>query len=437
MGEELQRSALRKATWRLVPFLFLLYVVNILDRVNVGFARLQMLGDLGLDESVYALGAGIFYIGYLLFEVPSNLILARVGARRWIGRILISWGLITCAMAAVRGPWSFYALRILLGFAEAGFFPGVILYLTYWFPARERARTVAWFMTGSPVAGIVGNPLSGAILHYLDQSGGLRGWQWLFLLEGVPAVLLGVVALRFLTDRPGHATWLSAAERAWLAERMAREESARSSRHGLTSLRALADRRVWLLILLYFMVAAGSNSFGFYLAAFLENRFPGCNAFQLGLLGIVPNAAAIVVMTVNGAHSDRTGERRWHVTLPAFLSAAGWALFAASDASPALSLLALALIQAGLMAMLPTFWTLPTALLSGTAAAGGIAFINSVGNLGGFAGPNVVGQLRAVTGAFTGGLLAMAGIMAVGGVLALWVRSGRPADERPPAGAGV
>jgi ACS family tartrate transporter-like MFS transporter len=435
MGEELRQSALRKATWRLVPFLFLLYIVNILDRVNVGFARLQMLDDLGLDESVYALGAGIFYIGYLLFEVPSNLILARVGARRWIGRILISWGLITCAMAAVRGPWSFYALRILLGFAEAGFFPGVILYLTYWFPARERARTVAWFMTGSPVAGALGGPVSGAILQYLDLAGGLRGWQWLFLLEGMPAVLLGVVAVRFLTDRPAQAAWLTADERGWLAERLAREESALASRHGLTSLRALADRRVWLLILLYFTVAAGSNSFGFYLAEFLRTRFPGRHEFQIGLLAVVPNVVAVTVMILNGTHSDRTGERRWHVALPAFLSAAGWTLFAVADA-PATSLLALALIQAGIMAMLPTFWTLPTALLSGTAAAGGIAFINSVGNLGGFAGPNVVGQIRALTGEFTGGLLAMAGIMAVGGFLALCARHEQPADDRQRAGAG-
>jgi ACS family tartrate transporter-like MFS transporter len=429
MGEELQRSALRKATRRLVPFLFLLYVVNILDRVNVGFARLQMLDDLGLGEGVYAFGAGIFYVGYLLFEVPSNLILARVGARRWIGRILISWGLITCAMAAVRGPWSFYALRVLLGFAEAGFFPGVILYLTYWFPARERARTVAWFMTGSPVAGAVGGPVSGAILRYMDHVGDLRGWQWLFLLEGAPAVLLGFVTLRFLTDRPAQAAWLTAAERNWLADRMADEEAARAARHGLTSLGALADLRVWLLILLYFTVAAGSNSFGFYLAEFLRTRFAGLHEFHIGLLAVVPNVVAVTAMILNGTHSDRTGERRWHVAGPAFLSAAGWTLFATAP-SPAASLFALALIQAGIMAMLPTFWTLPTAFLSGTAAAGGIAFINSVGNLGGFAGPNVIGQIKELTGEFTGGLLAMAGIMAVGGVLALCIRLGASTPGR-------
>jgi ACS family tartrate transporter-like MFS transporter len=429
VGEELERSALRKATWRLVPFLFLLYIVNILDRVNVGFARLQMLGDLHMDERVYALGAGIFYIGYLLFEVPSNLILARTGARRWISRILVSWGLITCAMAAVRGPWSFYLLRILLGFAEAGFFPGVILYLTYWFPARERARTVAWFMTGSPIAGALGGPTSGAILRYLDHFGDLRGWQWLFLLEGLPAVILGFVALRYLTDRPAQATWLTPEERNWLTGRMAQEEQTLAARHGLTSLRALADRRVWLLILLYFTVAAGSNSFGFYLAEFLRTRFPGRDEFQIGLLSVVPNLFAILVMLLNGTHSDRTGERRWHVALPAFLSAAGWTLFARTDA-PLLSLVALALIQVGIMSMLPTFWTLPTAFLSGTAAAGGIALINSVGNLGGFVGPNVIGQFKALTDDFTGGLVAMVGIMAVGGILALCVRREQSGD--PP-----
>jgi ACS family tartrate transporter-like MFS transporter len=422
MGEDVKRSALRKATWRLVPFLFLLYIVNILDRVNVGFARLQMLDDVEMGEDVYALGAGIFYIGYLLFEVPSNLILARVGARRWISRILISWGIITCAMAAVRGPWSFYALRILLGFAEAGFFPGVILYLTYWFPARERARTVAWFMTGSPIAGVLGGPLSGAMLRYLDQVWDLRGWQWLFLLEGLPAVILGFITLRFLTDRPAQAKWLSTEERAWLSEQMAHEETTLASRHGLTSLRALGDPRVWLLILLYFTVAAGSNSFGFYLPTFLQTRFPSFNEFQLGLLAAVPNVCAVAVMIVNGMHSDRTGERRLHVAVPAFLSAAGWTLFARTE-SPALGLIALALMQMGIMSMLPTFWTLPTALLSGTAAAGGIALINSVGNLGGFAGPNIVGQIKSITGEFTHGLLAIAAIMVVGGFLALLVRA--------------
>jgi ACS family tartrate transporter-like MFS transporter len=426
MGEIDERAVLARVWRRLIPLLFVLYVVNILDRVNVGAARLQMVPEV-FGEEVYAFGAGIFYLGYLLFEVPSNLILSRTGARRWIARILMSWGLITCALMAVRGPWGFYALRMLLGFAEAGFFPGVILYLTYWFTARERARAVAYFMAASPVAGLLGNPLSGAILHFMDGVGGLRGWQWLFLLEGTPAVLLGFVVLCCLPDRPAQAGWLTPPERDWLAERVGREEQQRVRRHGLTLVGALADGRVWLLILLYVTVAAGTNGLGFYLQKLIETRFPGRGEFEIGLLAAVPPLCALLAMVLNGAHSDRTGERRWHVAVPAFLAATGWAASAVLD-SPAAFLLALALAHAGMMSMLPVFWTLPTAFLSGLAAAGGIAWINSVGNLGGFIGPNILGQFQARTGSFTGGQLTLAGILCLGGVLALCVRHDRAGE---------
>jgi ACS family tartrate transporter-like MFS transporter len=427
MGEALNRAVLVKVSRRLLPFLFLLYVVNILDRVNVGFARLQMLDDLGMGERVYGRAAGIFYVGYLLFEVPSNLILVRTGARRWIARILISWGLITCGMSVVNGPWSFYVLRILLGFAEAGFFPGIILYLTYWFPARERARAVALFMAASPVSGILGGPLAGAILQYLNGVGGLRGWQWLFILEGLPAVALGLATLVYLTDRPEAADWLTAEERGWLIGQLGREENHQQQRHNLTLARALADRRVWLLVLVYFTVAAGSNSFGFYLPKLLQDRFPGQGEFRIGLLAAVPNLCAIVGMVLNGVHSDRTGERRWHVAGPAFLAAAGWALSAVTG-SPAVAFLSLTLVQVGIMSMLPVFWALPTSFLGGVAAAGGIALINSVANLGGFVGPDLIGHVKESTGSFTGGLLAMALTLAVGGLLVLRVRHS-PAAE--------
>jgi ACS family tartrate transporter-like MFS transporter len=425
MDEALGHVVVGRVARRLLPFLFLLYVVNILDRVNVGFAKLQMLDDLGLGEDVYALGAGIFYVGYLAFEVPSNLILSRIGARRWLARILISWGLITCAMMAVAGPWGFCLLRVLLGVAEAGFFPGVILYLTYWFPARARARAVALFMAASPVTGAVGGPLSGAVLQFMDGVAGLRGWQWLFLLEGAPAVALGFVVLRYLTDRPEQARWLAPQERDWLALQLAREEKGRGAGHARPLLGVLTEPRVWLLILLYFTVAAGSNAMGFYLPTILKDRIAGASKFQIGLLTAVPNVCAMLCMVLNGAHSDRTGERRWHVALPAFLAAAGWAWSAAAG-SPAPSLVALTLVQVGTMSMLPAFWSLSTALLSSGAAAGGIALINSVGNLGGFAGPNILGQLQAATGRFTGGLLALALLTALGGVLALRVRNARP-----------
>jgi ACS family tartrate transporter-like MFS transporter len=426
MGEDMERAVLRKVWWRLMPLLFLLYVVNILDRVNVSFASLQMVPGV-LSKRGYALGAGIFYIGYLLFEVPSNLILSRMGARRWIARILMSWGLVTCAMMAVRGDWGFNLLRILLGFAEAGFFPGIILYLTYWFTARERARAVAWFMIASPVAGILGNPLSGAILKYMDGIGGLPGWQWLFLLEGAPAVILGFVVLWCLTDRPAQAGWLTPAERDWLAERVGREERHRASRHRLSLLQAMADGRVCLLVALYFTVAVGSNALGFYLPQLIEARFPGYNKFQIGLLSAIPPGLAMICMVLNGTHSDRTGERRWHVAVPAFLSMLGLAGSALAE-SPIVSLVCLAVAQAGVLSTLPVFWTLPTAFLSGVAAAGGIAWINSMGNLGGFAGPNIIGQLQAGPGDFAPGLMATAGIMYIGGVLALCVQHDRAAE---------
>jgi ACS family tartrate transporter-like MFS transporter len=423
-----ERELLVKVSRRLLPFLFVLYVVNILDRVNVSFASLTMLPELGMDKAVYGVGFGLFYIGYLMFEVPSNLILHKVGARRWIGRIMISWGLITCAMAAIEGVWGFYLLRILLGFAEAGFFPGIILYLSYWFPARERARMVALFMAASPITGVLGNPLSGAIMEGLDGWADLSGWRWVFLLEGIPAIVLGVAVLVWLTDRPRQASWLTAAERDWLAQRMEAEDRERHERHGLTLWRALADRRVWLLIALYFTVAAGSNAFGAYLPQLVEDRFPDLNKFGVGLVAAIPNLVAVIAMVFNGVHSDRTGERTWHVAVPAFVAAGGWAL-SAMDKWPVVSLLGLCLAQAGIMSMLPTFWTLPAAFLSGVAAAGGIALINSVGNLGGFVGPTVVGSLEKATGDYGWGLVAMAFTMFVGGLLAMRFRPGNADGE--------
>jgi MFS transporter, ACS family, tartrate transporter len=426
MQPDVKRVVLRKVALRLLPFLFLLYVVNILDRINVGFARLQMLDDLHMGERAYALGAGIFYIGYLVFEIPSNLILSRVGARRWIGRILISWGLISMAMTFVRGPWSFYLLRILLGFAEAGFFPGIILYLTYWFPGRERAKAVSLFMTGSPLTAIVGGPLSGAILQYLDHKGGLRGWQWLFIIEGVPAVVLGVIAMFYLTDRPERAHWLNEEERSWLSGQTRGEEAYRQERHGLTLWQAAIDRRVWILTAVYFAVAGASNSFGFYLPKFLQIGFPSVGEFGIGLLVMVPSLCAVPCMLLNSMHSDKTGERRWHVAIAALIGAFGWALAALLKA-PVPYLFAFALAQIGIMSVLPTFWSLPTSFLSGPSAAAGIALINSIANLGGFFGPNVIGQLQASTGSFSPGMLVVAATLAIAAVLALLV----PIDSGP------
>jgi ACS family tartrate transporter-like MFS transporter len=433
---DLEARILWKVTLRLIPFLFLLYVMNILDRVNVGFARLGgMLPAMNVskadEEAVFSFGGGVFFIGYFIFEVPSNLMLRRTGARRWIARILVSWGLISAGMMFVTAPWNFYLLRFLLGVAEAGFFPGIILYLSYWFPARQRARAVSRFMTGSAVTGMVGLPLSGAIMEFMNGTGGLAGWQWLFLLEGLPTAVLGIVALYYLTDRPEQAQWLTPTERSWLAEHLRHEETDREQRHGYTLRQAVTNPRVWLLCLLYFTVSMGANSYGLYLPTILKDSFKGSGEFRIGLLGAIPSIVTIVAMVLVGFHSDRTGERRWHVAVPAFVAAAGWVMVA-EVGEPHLVLVGLAMAQAGMLSMLAPFWSLPTSFLSGAAAAGGIAFINSVGNLGGFVAPKVIGRVKALTDSFSGGFLFLAGALVVGGFLALAARHER-ARERPAA----
>jgi D-galactonate transporter len=425
----LGEAVMWKVTLRLIPFIFLMYVLNILDRVNIGFARLQMLDKLSMSEEAYGFGAGIFYIGYFVFEVPSNLILRRVGARRWIGRILISWGIISASMMFVVDIWSFYLLRFLLGIAEAGFFPGIILYLSYWFPARQRARAVARFMTGSAVTGIVGNPVSGLILYYMDGVGNLDGWQWIFLMEGLPTVVLGFIALGYLTDRPEKARWLTSSEQAWLTQRMSQEEEYRQHRHGLTLVQAMGSGRVWLLCLLYSTVAMGSNSFGFYCPKIIKITFTDLDEREIGLVAAIPSVVAMVTMVVIAMHSDHTGERRWHVAMPAFLAALGWIMVAQLE-SRYMVLLGLALAQAGMLSMLAPFWSLPTSFLSGAAAAGGIALINSIGNLGGFVGPNVIGQVKGATGSFSDGWMFLAVVMALGGLLAICARHDAGADKK-------
>lgn len=411
----LEATTLRKVFWKLIPFVCVLYLLNILDRGNVGFARLQMQDDLRMSEQTFNVGYGIFYIGYLLFEVPSNLLLRRVGARRWIARIMISWGLISSATMFVHDKWSFYTIRILLGVAEAGFFPGIIYYLSYWFPDRERAKMTAYFMLAIGLASIFGNPVSGMIMHYLDAVAGLHGWQWLFLLEGIPSVVLGFVVLYKLTDYPRDAIWLTEEERAWLVARMERENRQRQERHQADRLTALLQWRVWLLIAIYFTVAVGSNAGGAYFPRLIQQQFTELNKFQIGLLSAVPHICAVVGMSLFSISSDRTGERRGHVAVAALLAASGWSL-AAWSPSPAVALIGLCLAQTGMMSMLPVFWTLPTAFLTGAAAAGGIAMINSVANIGGFLGPTLLGKY---------GLWSIAIVLVAGGALSMCVRQER------------
>ena len=420
-------AVLAKVTRRLIPFMFVLYVVAYLDRINVGFAALQMRRDLGFADTVYGLGAGIFFVGYFLFEVPSNLIMHRVGARVWMARIMITWGVISAAMMLVRGVKSFYALRFLLGAAEAGFFPGMILYLTYWFPAAEQARAVARFMTATAIAGVVGGPLSGSILEQLGGVGGLAGWQWLFLLEGLPAVGFGLVALGYLTDRPAEAAWLAPAERAWLAERMGREHAERAERRGYSVTQALVHGRVWLLALLYFALVCGLYGVSFWIPQIVQG-FGGLGDFAVGMVSGVPYLAAAIGMVIVGTHSDRCQERRWHLAGPAFVGAAGLVV-SGSVMSPVASLLALSLGALGMWSALGPFWARSASFASGSAAAGAIALVNSIGNLGGFLGPFLVGLVKEHSDGFAGGLAVLAGWLVVAGVIALGLRdeAARPA----------
>lgn len=405
----LEQQTLRKVAWRLIPFVCLLYVLNILDRANVGFARLQMQDDLRLSEATFNLAYGMFYVGYLLFEVPSNLLLRRVGAKRWIARIMISWGVISSLTMFARDPWTFYALRILLGIAEAGFFPGIILYLSYWFPDRERAKMTAFFMLAIGLASVFGNPVSGLIMQYLDGVGELHGWQWLFLLEGMPSVVMGFVVLGYLTDYPRDARWLSEEQRNWLVEHLSRENEQRQQSHQADKLAAMLQWRVWWLIAIYFTVAVGSNAGGAYFPKLIKELYTGLSTFQVGLLSALPHLCAVLSMTLIGISSDRTRERRFHLMAAAALAATGWSL-TAWNPTPWVTMLGLCVAQAGMMSMLPVFWTLPTAFLTGAAAAGGIAMINSVANIGGFFGPTILGEL---------GLWSIAGIHLLGAVFVL------------------
>jgi len=415
----LERTTLRIVSRRLIPFLFILYVVSFLDRVNVGFAALEMNRDLGLSPAVYGFGAGIFFIGYALFEVPSNLILARVGARRWIARIMITWGLIAAAMMFVRGPLSFYALRFLLGIAEAGFFPGIIFYLGGWFPAEARARAIARFMTAIPVSGMIGGPISGWLLG-LGGAWGLTGWQWLFLLEGLPAVVLGVVVLRFLPDGPEAAPWLAVEQREWLAARLAAERD-RCVEHGYSVARALSSGIVWQLGLLVFLsISFGQYALGLWLPQIVRG-FSGLSNVQVGFVSAIPNLVAVVAMVIVAAHSDRTGERSLHVAAASASAAVGF-LGCAFAPSPAFAVLCLSLALAGCLSAHGPFWPLPSKFLTGAAAAGGIGLINSLANLSGFVGPYAIGLLNNASGDFRTGLLLLACVPLAGMTLALRLR---------------
>ena len=415
MSEHRDDAIYARVSRRLLPFLFLCYVAAYLDRVNVGFAKLQMQADLALSDTVYGIGAGIFFLGYFLFEVPSNLLLEKVGARRWIARIMVSWGIVSAATMFATGPLSFYALRFLLGVAEAGFFPGVVLYLTYWYPAHRRARIVALFMSGVAVAGVLGGPLSGWIMQHFAGSGGLAGWQWLFLLEGIPSVVLGIWTWFYLDDGIRSARWLPDADKAVLETALAQDAASQAR----LPLRAVfTSGRVWQLALVYFLFVMGLYGVSFWLPQLVKNSGVA-DVARIGLLTAIPYGVAAVVMVLVARRSDRLGERRWHTALAGCAGAAGLVASVLYADNTVIALAALSLATAGILTTFPIFWSLPTALLGGTAAAAGIALINSVGNLAGFASPYLVGAIRDATGSTAAGMTLLPASLIAGALLVL------------------
>lgn len=430
MENALELRVLRKISWRIIPFIMLLYFIAFIDRVNIGFAALTMNKDLGFSPAVFGFGAGIFFLGYFLFEVPSNLILHKVGARIWIARVMITWGIISGAMAFVQGSTSFYILRFLLGVAEAGFFPGIILYLSYWFPARRRAAVTALFMAAAPLSTALGSPISGALLE-MHGLLGFAGWQWMFVIEAIPALILGVVVLFYMTDRPEKAKWLDDDERNWLVNTMSAEQAGKAGTASHSAWRGLADVRVLALSLVYFGTSAGLYTLGIWSPQIIKEF--GLTSLQVGFVNAIPAIVAVIAMVLWARHSDRTGERTWHVVLACLVASAGLILAGYSTTVIAV-LAALTLVNIGISSAKPPLWSMPTLFLSGPAAAAGIATINSIGNLGGFVGPTMIGWIKDGTGSFLGGLYVVAGLLVLSAILTLVLaRSSRQSTPAHPA----
>ena len=413
---KLEDAIYAKVTLRLLPFLFLCYVAAYLDRVNVGFAKLQMLNDLQFSETVYGLGAGIFFIGYFLFEVPSNVIMHRVGARVWIARIMITWSILSAATMFVTTPAMFYVIRFLLGVAEAGFFPGIVLYLTYWFPASRRGRMNALFMIGIPVAGVVGGPLSGWIMHAFADVHGWHGWQWLFLLEALPSLALGIMCLFYLPNSIRTSHWLSEEEKQVLEENIAQDGGGAAKSHSVAGV--FSNPRVWLMAAIYFCCMMGLYGISFYLPTLVKASGVK-DALDVGLLTAVPYTCGIIATLLVARSADRMRERRWHFAIASVLGGIGLYLSTVYGDNVVLALCALSLGTAGMLSTMPVFWTYPSAILSGAAAAAGIGLINSVGNLAGFVSPSIVGWLKDVTNSTNAGMYFVAGALVLGAFLAL------------------
>lgn len=415
LNPSVEARVARKLQVRILPFVMLLYLVSFLDRVNVGFAAFSMNRALGLTPTMFGFGGGIFFIGYILFQVPSNLMMLRIGARGWIARVVVAWGIVSMASAFVVGPHSFYAMRFLLGLAEAGFFPGTLLYLSLWFPARQRAVAIAAFMAAAPLSTAVGSPISGALME-LPRIAGLADWQWLYIIEGFPAIVLGLLTLKVLIDKPQDATWLEADEQKWLLQTL-EAERAQSTPHessAAAAWAALRDPRVLALAFVYSGTSAGLYAIGFW-APLLIKQF-GFSALSVGWLNAVPSIVAVVGMITWARHSDRTLERIWHVIIPCVLGCVGlvWAGYAAAALAV---ILALAVASFGVNASKPPLWAIPSMFLSGASAAAGIALINSLGNFGGFVGPLLIGWMKSHFGSYSAGLVAVSAMMALSAVV--------------------
>jgi len=423
---DFERQTYSRVTRRLMPYLFLCYVLAYVDRVNVGFAKLQMQQDLAMSDAVYGLGAGIFFIGYFFFEVPANMMLQKLGARLWLGPIMVAWGVVSAGMMFVQGARSFYLLRFLLGAVESGFFPGVILYLTFWYTRKQRAKMIAAFMSANPISGVLAGPISGWIIAYSTGVGHLRAWQWLFIVEGIPSILAGLVTTFFLVDNPGKAKWLSQPEKDLLLRRLEEEEEVKrgegESRHRLVD--AFKSGRVWLLCLVYFGLVMGNYGLWFWLPQTIKDTLT-TDPWHIGLISMIPWGTAAIAMILYGHHSDVTGERRWHIALATLFGAAGFAVSAVPGISGVAGFAALTCAAVAFMCGQSLFWALPTAILSGSAAAAGIAWINSVGNLAGYVSPYAIGEIRDRTGSMTPALLVLAASMLMSAVVVAFVAKPR------------
>ncbi|MCC7038972.1 MAG: MFS transporter [Burkholderiales bacterium] len=418
LGQQPDRDAIySRVTWRLIPFLLFCYLCSYLDRINVGFAKLQMLNDLQFSETVYGLGAGIFFVGYVIFEIPSNLVMIRVGARVWIARIMVTWGILSGATMFVTTPMEFYVVRFLLGVAEAGFIPAILYYLTIWYPSDRRGKVTALFLAGIPLAGMLGGPLSGWIMVAFDGTHGLAGWQWMFLLEAVPTVIAGVVAFFYLDSSVEKAKWLADDEK----ERIARDLREEASGKALHSVRqGLTDPKVWLLSFIYFFFTMGLYGVSFWLPSII--RASGVqDPLTVGLLTAIPYTAALITMYLVGRSSDARRERRWHLAVPAIVGAVGLTMSAVYDTHTVFAMIALTVATAGIITCIPQFYTLPPAILAGAAAAMGIALANSVGSLAGFVSPYLLGWIKDLTGSTNGGVITLAATLVIGAALVFTV----------------